>query len=42
MKEDLFHVEEELFISDRTDCIVKMFNAKYKPANLRELTANLP
>ena len=33
---DMFHVEEELFVSDQTDRI------KYKPADLKELTDNLP
>ena len=30
-KEDLFHVEEELFVSDKTDGIAKILDAKYKP-----------
>ena len=42
MKEDLFHVEEELFVSDKIDCITKILDEKYEPANLKELTANLP
>ena len=41
-KEDLFHMEEELSVSDKTDYIAKILDAKYKPANLKELTANLP
>ena len=41
-KEDLFHVEEELFVSDKTDRIAKIFDTKYKPVDLKELTANLP
>ena len=40
--EDLFHVEEELFVTNETDCIAKILDAKYQPANLKELTANLP
>ena len=40
--EDLFHVEEELFISDKTDHIAKILDAKYKMAGLKELTDNLP
>ena len=40
-KEDSFHVEKELFVSDKKYCIAKILDAKYKPANLRELTANL-
>ena len=39
---DVFHVEEELFVSDKTDCIAKILDAKYKPADLKELTDNLP
>ena len=41
-KEDLFHVEEELFVTNKTDRITKILDAKYQPANLKELTANLP
>ena len=41
-KEDSFHVEEELFVSDKTDRIAKILDAKYKPANLKEITDNLP
>ena len=41
-KENLFHVEEELFVSDKTDCIAKILDAKYKLANLKELMANIP
>ena len=39
-QEDLFHVEEELFVSDETDRVAKILDAKYKPANLKELTDN--
>ena len=42
MKEDLFHVEEELFVLDKTDRIAKILDAKYKPVNLKKLTTNLP
>ena len=35
-------MEEELFILEETDCIAKILGAKYKPANLKELTAKLP
>ena len=41
-KEDSFHVEEELFVSDKTDRIAKILDAKYKPENLKEITDNLP
>ena len=34
-KDDSFHVEEELFVSDETYCIMKILDAKYKPANLK-------
>ena len=34
---DAFHVEEELFVSDKTDHIAKILDAKYKPTNLKEL-----
>ena len=40
-KEDSFHVEEELFVTNETDRIAKTLDAKYQPANLKELTANL-
>ena len=40
--EDLFHVEEEVFVSNKTDRIAKILDAKYKPANLKEIKANLP
>ena len=39
---DVFHVEDELFVSDNTDQIAKILEAKYKPANLKELTTSLP
>ena len=41
-RKDAFHVEDELFVSDDTDQIAKILEAKYKPANLKELTASLP
>ena len=41
-KEDLFHVEEELFVTNDTDCIAKILDAKYKLDNLKVLTANIP
>ena len=41
-KEDSIHVEEELFVSEETDRIAKILDAKYKPANLKEITDNLP
>ena len=41
-KEDSFHVEEELFVTNDTDRIAKILCAKYKAVNLKELTANLP
>ena len=41
-REDAFHMVEELFVSDDTDQIAKILEAKYKPANLKELTASLP
>ena len=40
-RKDTFHVEEELFVSDKTDRIAKILNAKYKLTNLKELTENL-
>ena len=40
-REDVFHVEEELFVSDETDCIAKILNAKYKPMNLKEITEKI-
>ena len=39
---DVFHVEEEPFVSGETDRITKILDAKYKPADLREPTDNLP
>ena len=41
-KEDSFNVEEELFVSDKTDCMAKILDVKYKPADLKKITANLP
>ena len=38
MREDVFHMEEELFVSDKTDCIAKILEAKYKPANSKKMT----
>ena len=40
-RKDAFHVEEELFVLDKTDRIAKILKAKYKPAKLKELTENL-
>ena len=40
-KEDSFHVEEELFVNNETDRIAKILDAKYQPADLTELTANI-
>ena len=40
-REDTFHVEEELFVSDKKDCIAKSLDAKYKPKDLNEPTDNL-
>ena len=37
--ENVFHVEEELFFSDKTDRIA-ILDAKYKLVNLKELTDN--
>ena len=37
-----FHVEEELFITNNTDRIIKILDAKYKSVNLKELTADIP
>ena len=31
--EDVFHVEDELFVSDKTDHIAKILNTKYKPTD---------
>ena len=41
-KEDSFHMEEELFVTNNTDRIAKILDAKYQPTNLKELRANLP
>ena len=35
-------MEGELFVLDNTDRIAKILRAIYKPANLKELTENLP
>ena len=40
-KEDLFHVEEELFVSDETDCMVKIIDTEYKPSDLKQRMANI-
>ena len=40
-RKDAFHVEDEIFVSDDTEKIAKILEAKYKPANLKELTENL-
>ena len=40
-RKDAIHVEEELFVSNKTDRIVKILDAKYKPTNLKDLTDNL-
>ena len=40
-RKDVFHVEEELFVSNKTDRITKILDAKYKPVNLKDLTDNL-
>ena len=40
-REDAFHMEEELVVSNETDCIALILDAKYKPAHLKELTDNL-
>ena len=40
-KEDLFHVKEEIFVSDKTDRKAKILDAKYKPVNLKEIMDNL-
>ena len=37
-RDDVSHMEEELFISNKTNRITKILNAKYKPADLNELT----
>ena len=39
--EDSFHLKEEMFFSNKTDCIAKILVAKYKLANIKELTDNL-
>ena len=41
-RKDMFHEEEELFVSDKTDRIAKILDAKYKRSKLKELTENLP
>ena len=40
-REDSYHVEEELFVSDETNCVAKILDAKYKLTNLKELTDKL-
>ena len=40
-RKDALHVEEELFVSDKTECIAKIIDDKYKPVYLKELTNNL-
>ena len=40
-RKDAFHVEEELFVSDKTDFISKILDVNYKPTNLKEITDNL-
>ena len=40
-RKDVFHMEEELSVSDETGCIAKILDPKYKPANLKEPTENL-
>ena len=40
-KDTHFHVEEELFVTENADRISKMLDAKYKPADLNEITAGL-
>ena len=40
-RKDAFHVEEELFVSNETDLIAKILDAKYKPADFKELTDNV-
>ena len=40
-RKDAFHVEEELFLTDRKDRIVKILDAKYNPSDSKELTDNL-
>ena len=39
---DAFHVEEEMFVSYKTDRIAKILDAKYKLTGLKDLTENLP
>ena len=34
-------MEEELFVTNNTDRIAKILDAKYQPTNLKELRANL-
>ena len=39
---ETFHIAEELFVSEETDRIGKILDAKYAPADLTEITKNLP
>ena len=39
---DAFHMEEELFVSDKKDRIAKILDVKYKPPDFKELKDNLP
>ena len=41
-KEDSFHMEEELFVTDKTDRIAKILDVKYQLANIKEIMTNLP
>ena len=36
-KEETFHIKEELFVSEKTDQIAKILNAKYAPTDLQKL-----
>ena len=40
-RKDAFHVEEELFVSDETDHVAKILDAKHKTVDLKELPDNL-
>ena len=40
-KEETFHVEEELFVSEETNQIAKISDAKYAPDDLEDIVENL-
>ena len=41
-KEETFRIKEELFVSEETDHIAEMLDAKYAPADLQQIVESLP